>query len=167
MQKLTRLSSKSGSALLAALVFGMVFAIMIAGTVQMLVTGSDIYIRDIEVIRSYWANEGTQRIAMRYLSRLSSPGSITETNLQISPQVSLNGYQPVISIVSTAVSPGASAYTVISSDTVRGCSFTNKTECRSILVKSMQRYTWFENQTGPVLRPLLFTGIITATDIWI
>ena len=72
-------TDQSGGVFLMSLVFATIFSIIAAGTVKLISYGSEAHGRDVETIRSYWANEAAMQVAYRYLSRLNPLTDINTT----------------------------------------------------------------------------------------
>jgi hypothetical protein len=150
VQKLSRIRSNSGSVLVFALVLGIVFSIIGLGTLRLVGAGSEMHYRDVEIIKSYWANEGALRLAFRYMSRVTSlPAANINNFIQgVSPVFSLNGKTPDAQIKAILTSSGTYVYSCSTTVSMSNVGLVNVTVCSSFTVNSMSRYTWFEENTS-------------------
>jgi Tfp pilus assembly protein PilX len=148
MPKLTVLSGENGSALVFALVFGIVMSIMGVVALQLIIGGSQMSRRDIEVIKSFWANEGAMRVSFRYVSCVATLPTTSIAPFTVSPAVVLNGDTPAVYLFAIANSNGTYCYSCSTITSMADVNLTNTTVCDSFSINSMSRYTWFEAQTS-------------------
>jgi len=148
---------ESGSALITSLVMGVVFSIIGVTILRLATMGSDINSRTIETIRSYWANEGALRLALRALTL--DPGENGKPHLfngtiSFGTEFTLNGYtcggpssETVINI--SPVCPTCLSYNISVSTQMHGNSrLKNVNRIDSLSLKSYPRYTFFEDTTA-------------------
>jgi hypothetical protein len=145
MQKLKWIYSNRGSVLVFALVFGIVFSIIGIGTLRLISAGSEMHYRDVEIIKSYWANEGALRLAFRYISRINDLPSGT-LEFSVAPALSINGKTPLAKITGIVTNGGAYVYSCSTKVNLSSVGLVNVTVCSSFTVNSMSRYTYFEKQ---------------------
>jgi Tfp pilus assembly protein PilX len=148
MPKLIRLHAENGSALVFALVFGIVMSIMGVVGLQLIVGGSSMSRRDIEVIKSFWANEGAMRVSFRYVSCVAALPTASIAPFTVTPTLVLNGDTPSVSITAIANSNGTYCYSCSTTTSMSDVNLINTTVCDSFSINSMSRYTWFEAQTS-------------------
>jgi Tfp pilus assembly protein PilX len=148
MQKLTRFRHETGSALVFALVFGIVMSLMGIVALQLIVGGSSMSRRDIEVIKSYWANEGALQVGFRYVSCVATLPTSSISPFSVSPAIILNGDTPGVSIGAIPKGNGNYSYSCSTATCAASVSIRNITVVDSFSVNSMSRYTWFESQTS-------------------
>ena len=147
MQKLKMILSSSGSALIASVVFAAVFSIIGIGTVGLIANGSNMLQRNVEVIRTYWANEGAIRLALRYISLLNDPGAINEP-FDAMDGFPINEYTPTTDISSNQISEDIYSYNVTAEATINNTNIINHSKCTGITIPSLQKVTWFQIRLG-------------------
>lgn len=159
MQKPIIIFNSSGSALVAAVAFAAVFSIIAVGTVRLTSHGSDMLKRDTEVIKTYWANEAGIRIALRYISQIDQLGAINEDFTAIDDAGStVNGFTPNVTIASTATGPNTFSYAVTSNSNLPNSSITVKNNLGGVSLSTMQKWTYFEKNTGAVWIEMVVDG---------
>ena len=158
MQKLTRVPGAAGSTLVFALVFGIVLSIMGITVLRLIENGSNMSRRSIEVIRSYWANEGALRVAYRYITCVSVLPTTNISPFTTSPAITLNGYTPSVSILALTTTSGIPAYTCSTSTAMTSVGLHNTTVCTSVPINSMQRWAMFEENTSPGWQAMIVNG---------
>ncbi len=136
MQKSCSLKSNCGSALVFAVVFSAVFSIVGVGTISLISGGNQLHTRDVKIIKSYWANEGAMRVALRYLTRAAShPPTIPDFNAD--SIIVINGYRPTVNIVAST----SNSYDIKTTQTVDNMA--NTTTIDEASFNTFSRYTWF------------------------
>ncbi len=121
-----------------AVVFSAVFSIVGVGIMSLISRGNQLHTRDIGIIKSYWANEGAVRVALRYLTRATShPPDIT--NFNVSEIININDYKPTVFIDAL----GNNRYDIISS--VPAAGLTNTTTITDVSFNTFSWYTWFQD----------------------
>ncbi|MBD3390921.1 MAG: hypothetical protein GF418_02660 [Chitinivibrionales bacterium] len=177
MQKLKFLRTASGSALITSLVMGVVFSIIAITILRLTTRGSQLGKRDVEAIKSYWANEGFLRLTLRALSLdqgdgtgfPSDPDASTPMEVCIPEGLSLNGYstgganpnvEATVQFVQDNNCKGV--YNITVKTTLPDGALYNVTSIDTVVVKSIQRYTFFEDSTTP--DPLLWREFIVYGD---
>ncbi len=143
MSKLNKVLNKRGSALITALVLSVVFSITGIGTISLISRGNQLHTRDVQIVESYWANEGMRRIALRYLTRAPIPPTTIESfGVTVGgSSFSLNGVTPSVRIQDN----GASNYDI--TVTTQVGSITQRNSANGITFDNFTRFSWFE--TGP------------------
>ncbi len=170
MQKLGKLlGSHSGSAIITALVMGVVFSIVALAFVRLTTRCVQISQRDIEAVKCYWANEGFVRLMLRALTLDPGQNGMPErmqvlaidlSSADLPSGIALNHYpmsSAAIRVEWAGFAPGTPAhsrqvgtYNVECSMPLRTGSGSVKyvTRIDSIVVKSIQRYSFFEDTTA-------------------
>lgn len=132
----------SGSALVMTVVFCSVFLIIGTGTIKLISRGNQLHTREVHVVRSYWANEGALKIALRYLTReYPHPATIDDFN---SGFIIINGYTPTVSINLNPTIPGQLEYDIVVNSKVD--KMNNTTTVGNINYNSLARYTFFQQR---------------------
>ncbi|MBN1131150.1 MAG: hypothetical protein JXA71_19325 [Chitinispirillaceae bacterium] len=151
MQKLNVISTNSGSAIVGAVALGIILSIIGVGTLRLIGSGSELHNQDVEIVKSYWANEGAMRLAFRYISRVNNlptttTGDITDFGSAVTPSLSINGKNCTVSIL---VSPtNKYTYTYRSTIALPGIGKSSTIECNGSTVTNFSRYTRFTLQTS-------------------
>ncbi len=92
------LISKGGSALIFAMVFGIVFSIIAVTAMTVIGNGSSFVNQDIQIMRNYWAHESALNIATRHICIVATPSIIQlgdsayAINDSIDNPMNVNGY---------------------------------------------------------------------------
>ncbi len=141
MQKRNSLLNGTGSALVFALVIGTVFAIMGISALSLMRRGNEMLTRDVEVIKSYWADESALNLGFRYVSRTINPPVADVAPLVLSPALQVNGYLPIINITVS----GPLVYSMTAWDTLKGLSVINRSSTSQTAITQFGFYTFFMN----------------------
>jgi hypothetical protein len=144
MQKLTPLSGEKGSALVFALVFGIVLAIMGVAALELVSGGSSGSARDIAVIKSFWANEGAIHVSLRYLECVSTLPT-ANFSPSFTPKLILNNDTPQVTV--SVVTSGI-CYSCSSSTPMSAVNLSNNTAYDNFSAYGYCRFTRFEEQTS-------------------
>ncbi len=158
LNKLVNISNNSGSALVTAIVFTIIFSIVGISSISLISRGNQLHSRDIEVIKSYWANEGFIRIALRYLTTVPvRPKNIENFTVkdENKGKFSINAITPTLSIVIGS----RSNYTITSISPVDNLN--NITNVKNITYDYITKYSYF--QQGPLIKngkPILWGGAV-------
>ena len=165
MQKLIKLlRPSSGSAIVTSLVMGLVFTIIGFTILRIASRGSDIGRRNIEAIKSYWANEGYMRLTLRALSVDKGPGNWLPTsnlsgNVSFGADLELNKYKVTNDetdggvTITIASIPGriGGAYHIEIKSKMKGEPLYNITTDSNVVIKSLQRFAFFEDSTTDIV----------------
>lgn len=134
----------SGSALISAVVFSVIFSIVGIGTISLISRGNQLHTRDVQVIESYWANEAMRRIALRFLTRVTVPPQNDITGFTVTTGTrapfEINGLSPL-----TNITKNGKIYTITVSTQIGPV--TNTNSANGITFDTYAKFTWFE--TGP------------------
>ncbi len=149
MQKLSRWSGENGSALVFALVFGIVLSIMGIVGVQLIGGGSSMSRRDIEIIKSFWANEGALQVGFRYITCVTTLPTASIAPFTVTPNLVLNGDTPNVSI--SVVANRSCCYSCSTTTGMSAVSLRNTTVCDSFTVNNLSRYTDFQSTTNTAI----------------
>jgi Tfp pilus assembly protein PilX len=130
------LNASSGSALIFALVFGVVFSIIGISVMALVSNGSRTLNRDLEIMRNYWAHESALNLACRYISfddKMLYPNLVDNTyqiTSEISPfpQISLNGY-----LLNFTSNFSADVYQFAIEDNVHGTELVKRSEVYNVI----------------------------------
>lgn len=147
MQKRTLIKSQSGSALILAVVFSATFLIVGTGTMKLISRGNQLHTRDVQVIRSYWANESALRIALRYLTRETPHPDEDIENFNKTEFINVNGYTPNIIIDHSSPGPGVHEYGVTVNSKIK--KINNTTSTSKVTYGAFARYTYFQERDNP------------------
>ena len=142
-----KLKNKSGSALVLAVMFSAVFIIVGTGTMKLISRGNQLHTRDVQVIRSYWANESALRIALRYLTRETPHPDNDIGNFNKPGFIEVNGYTPNIFIDHVSPGPGVHQYNVTVDTKVK--KINNTTSASKVTYGAFARYTYFQERDDP------------------
>jgi Tfp pilus assembly protein PilX len=145
MQKLTPLSGEKGSALVFALVFGIVLSIMGVVALKLVAGGSSGSARDIAVIKSFWANEGALMVGFRYLNCVGNLPTANISPFTVTPQLILNNDTPTVTI---SVVTSGTCYSCSASTNMSAVNLVNHTAGDSFTIYDWTRFTMFQSQTS-------------------
>ena len=145
MQKLTRWSGEKGSALVFAMVFGIVLSIMGVVALKLVAGGSSGSARDIAVIKSFWANEGALYVGFRYLNCVGNLPSANISPFTVTPQLILNNDTPQVTITTVTRN---TCYSCSVSTPMSSVNLRNNMAGDSFTIYSLTRFTQFEAQTS-------------------
>jgi hypothetical protein len=139
---------------------GVVFSIAGITILKVATRGSDMTKRDIESIRTYWTNEGILRLTLRAITLDNGSGGFpsdlyysAEQPVSFSKEIILNGYklssaQRDIDITVKFLDCGPGVYTITSRTRMNGTNLCNVSKIDTAVIKSMPRYTFFEDNTA-------------------
>lgn len=147
MQKWSLIKNKSGSALVMAVMFSAVFIIIGTGTMKLISRGNQLHTRDVQVIRSYWANESALRVALRYLTRETPHPDKDITDFNKSEFIKINKYTPDVLIDHSSPFPGMHEYNITVNSKVG--KINNTTSASKVTYGAFARYTYFQEGDGP------------------
>ncbi len=139
-----------GSTFITALAFAAIFSIIGIGTLRLVSRGGELHRFDVDVVKSYWVNDGAIRLALRYLSKRneyplpSLNGNITSSITGVS---SLNGYSfPAVAVSSSINSNNIRQYT-FSCTTDLSSGLANFTQYSNVTVTSLNKYACLMDQS--------------------
>jgi hypothetical protein len=154
------INRQTGSALVISIVMGIIFSIAGVTILKVATRGSDMTKRDIETIKTYWANEGILRLALRAISLDEGdsgyPSDVFgsgDQQVSFNQEINLNGYvlsgaNREIDLTIRFLECCNGAYNITVKTLLHGDNLYNINRVDTAVIKSIQRYTFFEDTTA-------------------
>lgn len=163
--KVFSIKNNRGSIFVLALVFAAIFSIITVSVIALIARGNEMHARDVEVIRSYWANEGAMRVAMRYLTRTDIFLDHDIADFNATAGVTLNGYTPNVNIDMTITSYGLSTYDLHVNSNINS-NISNITKVEGISLSTFHRYTYAQDSMNMLMSDMIINGNLYSTSIF-
>ncbi len=160
----TKILNNRGSVFVMAIVFAGIFSIIGVSTIALISRGNEMHARDVEVIRSYWANEGALRVAMRYLTRTDVFLDHDIANLNAGNIIDLNGYTPNVHIDMTSTIYGLRAYDIYVKAGINS-NIDNNTVVDGITLSTYNRYTYAQKSMDMLMSDMIIDGYLYSEEM--